>query len=309
VEIGGHVSTKGGLERAIDEGLRIGADVIQTHPTPPQQWRSLVLDDATVARIRERAEATGLRRHFFHAVYLVNLATQDEVLLKRSIGSLVAYMELAGRLGVEGVIFHPGSHKGVGFEPMLPQIARSMREVLARTDSPAKLIVENSAGAGGTVGCSFEEVAAIVDAVGDDERVAVCLDTAHSYASGYDITTPHGIADALQRFDELVGLHRLAVVHANDSRVPLGGNADRHANIGEGHMGAEAFARLLADPRLRRVPWILEVPGSGQGPDLEQVNRLRTLAGLPEKHPEQTGEGTPPATIPSSEARTPSTTG
>lgn len=283
--IGGHVSTRGGLERALDEGLRIGAEVIQTHPTPPQQWRSLQLDDAAVEAFRAKAEATGLTRHFFHAVYLVNLATQDPVLLKRSIGSLVSYLELAGRLGVQGVIFHPGSHKGVGFAPMLPQIAGALREVLARSSSPALLVVENSAGAGGCVGCSFEEVAAIVDAVADDPRVAVCLDTAHAFASGYDLTTPEGIDAALRRFDETVGLHRLVAIHANDSRVPLGGNADRHANIGEGYMGAEAFARLLADPRLREVPWILEVPGSGQGPDLEQVNRLRTLAGLPEKLP------------------------
>jgi len=280
VQIGGHVPTRGGIDKAIDYGLSIGAEVIQTHPTPPQQWRSLVLDDAAVAAYREKAEAAGLTLHFFHAAYLVNLASKDSVLLKRSVGSLASYMNLAGRLGVAGVIFHPGSHLGAGFEPMLPQIGGALREVLARSDSPAKLIVENSAGAGGCVGCSFDEVGAIVDLVGDDTRIAVCLDTAHSFASGYDIRTAEGIDDALRRFDEAVGFRRLVAVHANDSRAPLGANVDRHANIGDGHIGAEAFALLLKDPRLTGVPWILEVPGSGQGPDIEQVNRLRSLAGL-----------------------------
>jgi deoxyribonuclease-4 len=280
VLIGGHVSTKGGIDKAIDNGLLIGAQVIQTHPSPPQQWRTLVLDDAAVDAYRIKAETTGLRRHFFHAAYLVNLAAQDSTLLKRSVGSLASYMKLAGRLGVDGVVFHPGSHKGAGFEPMLPQIAAAVREVLDRSaDSPAKLVVENSAGQGGCVGCSFEEIGAIVDAAGSD-RVAVCLDTAHSYASGYDISTAAGVDEALARFDECVGIDRLIAIHANDSRVACGANVDRHANIGEGHIGNDAFAVLLNDSRLRELPWILEVPGSGQGPDIDNINRLRTLAHL-----------------------------
>ncbi|TMC47575.1 MAG: deoxyribonuclease IV [Chloroflexi bacterium] len=280
MEIGGHVPTKGGLDKALDFGLAIGAEVIQTHPSPPQQWRSLVLDDAAVDNFRARVEATGLRRHFFHAVYLVNLATRDETLLKRSIGSLASYLRLAGRLGVDGVIFHPGSHKGAGFEPMLPQMGSAILQVLERAgDTTAQLIVENSAGQGGCVGCSFDEVGAILDAAGE-ERVGVCLDTAHAYANGYELSTAEGIDGALRTFDEQIGLDRLVAVHANDSRVALGANVDRHANIGDGHIGREAFGRMLTDSRLRDLPWILEVPGAGQGPDLEQVNLLRELAGL-----------------------------
>jgi deoxyribonuclease-4 len=172
---------------------------------------------------------------------------------------------------------------------MLPQIASAVRQVLERSaDSPARLIVENSAGAGGCVGCRFEEVGAIVDA-SDSERVAVCLDTAHCFASGYDIRTAEAVEEALQRFDDAVGLDRLVAIHANDSRVPLGANADRHANIGEGHLGLEAFSAMLNHPRLRErdLPWILEVPGDGQGPDLVNVNRLRDLAGLPPAVPRE----------------------
>lgn len=233
-----------------------------------------------------------MRRHLFHAAYLVNLASRDSTLLKRSVGSLASYLRLAGRLGVDGVVFHPGSHKGAGFEPMLAQMGAAIREVRERAgEGAAQLVLENSAGQGGCVGCSFAEVGAILDVAGDP-GVGVCLDTAHAYANGYDLSTADGVDAALREFDELIGLHRLVAVHANDSRVELGANVDRHANIGDGHIGRDAFAVMLADPRLREVPWILEVPGAGQGPDLEQVNLLRELAGLEPAVPRVAGAST-----------------
>lgn len=277
--IGGHVSTRGGLDKAVDNAVAIGAEVIQTHPSPPQMWKPLRIDDPVVTSYRAKATAAGLRQHWFHAIYLVNLATDDPAMLEKSIASLVHYLDLAQRIGADGVIFHPGSHKGAGFDTSLGQMAGAMREVLARTDSPAALVIENSAGAGGCVGCTFEEVASLADAAGSD-RVRVCLDTAHCFASGYDLRTPTAIDATLRHFAETVGFDRLVAVHANDSRAPFQSNRDRHANIGAGEIGREAFAVMLADPRLRVVPWILEVPGSGEGPDLSQVNLLRELAGL-----------------------------
>jgi deoxyribonuclease-4 len=277
--IGGHVSTRGGIDRAVDVALGIGAEVIQTHPSQPQTWRSLVIDEATAEAYREKAAAARLGGHWFHAVYLINLATSDEVLLKRSIGSLVHYMDLASRLGADGVVFHPGSHRGAGFEPVLPTIGAALREVLERTSSPARLLVENSAGQGGCVGCRFEELGAILDAGGDDPRLGVCLDTCHAFASGYDLSTAEGVEAALAEFRSTVGFDRLRLVHANDSRVELGANRDRHANIGEGFIGTAGFGLMLGDPRLGSVPWVLEVPGDGHGPDLANVNRLRELAG------------------------------
>jgi len=278
--IGGHVSTRGGIDKAIDNAVAIGAEVIQTHPSPPQTWRRLTVDDAMVQAYRNKARAANLRGHWFHAVYLVNLATSSSTLLKQSVGSLVFYMELAERIGADGVVFHPGSHKGAGFEPMLPQIAGAMRDVLARTSSPAKLVVENSAGQGGCVGCTFEEVARIVDAVQSD-RVAVCLDTAHAFANGYDLRTADGVDATLRRFDDTIGLDRLVAVHANDARAEFQSNVDRHANIGDGHIGEAGFRLLLTDARLRDLPFLLEVPGLDKhGPDLHNVNKLRELAGL-----------------------------
>lgn len=278
--IGGHVSTRGGIDKAVDNAVAIGAEVIQTHPSPPQTWRRLTVDDGMVAGYKAKAQAAGLQQHWFHAVYLLNLATTSDTLLKQSIGSLTFYLELADRIGADGVVFHPGSHKGAGFEPMLPTIAGAMREVLKRSKGKAKLVVENSAGQGGCVGCSFDEVARIVDAVQDD-RVAVCLDTAHAFANGYDLRTAEGVDAAIARFDETVGLDRLCLVHANDSRAEFMSNVDRHANIGDGFIGTEGFGHLLNDARLRHLPFVLEVPGElKQGPDLVNVNRLRALAGL-----------------------------
>ncbi len=278
--IGGHVSTRGGIDKAVDNAIAIGAEVIQTHPTPPQTWRRVTVDDAMVQAYRDKASAANLRGHFFHAVYLINLATTSSTLLKQSVGSLVFYMELAERIGADGVIFHPGSHKGAGFEPMLKQMGRALDEVLARSESNAKLIVENSAGQGGCVGCSFDEVGRIVEAAGSD-RVFVCLDTAHAFANGYDLRTAEAIDASLQAFDATIGLDRLVAIHANDSRAEFQSNVDRHANIGDGFLGEDAFALLLNDKRLRHLPWILEVPGlEKRGPDLHNVNTLRTLAGL-----------------------------
>jgi deoxyribonuclease-4 len=280
--IGAHVSTRGGIHNSVDNAVAIGAEVFQTHPTSAQQWRPLRLDDEVRKLYAQRYAASGLRAHYLHAVYLINLATPKEQLLHQSIGSLVHYMQLAEQLDADGVVFHPGSHLGAGFDGMLEQVAGAMRETLDTVpNSPATLLVENSAGSGGCVGCNFEELGRIVTAVGS-ERVGVCLDTQHMFASGYDVRTPDQVRSTLDRFGADVGFDRLGLVHANDSRKPLGSNVDRHANIGEGEIGIDAFRLLFDDGRLNQVPWIIEVPGEEhRGPDLANINRLRDCAGLP----------------------------
>lgn len=280
--IGASVSTRGGIDKAIDNAVRIGAEVFQTHPTPAVTWRPLRVDDIVLDAYRQKYAAAGLHGHYLHAVYLVNLASPKPPLLKQSVASLVHYMELAQRLDADGVVFHPGSHLGAGFAAMLPQIGAALREVIDRSRATAAmLLVENSAGSGGCVGCGLEEVAKIVDAAASD-RVAVCFDTQHAFASGYDLRDADGVAATLREFERLIGFERLALVHANDSRRELGSAVDRHASIGDGEIGLEGFRLLLQDQRLRRVPWILEVPGdTDQGPDLPNVNRLRACAGRP----------------------------
>jgi len=281
VLIGAHVRARGGIHTAVDSAVAIGAEVIQTHPTPAQMWRPLRLEQADRELYLRKYAASGLRGHYLHAVYLINLASPKEPLLRSSVESLVHYMEVAAALDANGVVFHPGSHLGAGFAAVLPRMTAAIREVLDRSPpGRARLLVENSAGAGGYLGRSFEEVARIVEAAGSP-RIGVCLDTQHAFASGYDLRDAPGVSRTLGEIARVIGFERLCLVHANDSASGLGSSADRHADIGEGEIGETGFRLLLSDPRMRRVPWVLEVPGPDRrGPDREQVSLLRECAGL-----------------------------
>ena len=278
--IGAHVSGRGGLHNAVDRAVQIGAEVFQIHPASARMWRRAILDDEALAAFSEKLEASGIRRFWLHGLYLINLASPQEWLLQRSVDSLVHHMEVAARLGAEGVVFHPGSHLGAGFESVLPQMTGALRQVLESSDPAVRLLIENSAGSGGCVGCSFEQVGRLV-AGAASTRAGVCLDTQHAFASGYDFRDPESLSETLRAFSRDIGFERLELVHANDSRTALGSNADRHANIGEGAIGVAGFRLLLEDPRLRAVPWVMEVPGvDRQGPDREQLELLRSCARL-----------------------------
>jgi deoxyribonuclease-4 len=291
--IGAHVPARGGIHNAVAAGRAVGAEVIQTHPTPAQMWRPLRLDETVRRLYLERYAASGLRGHHLHAIYLINLASPKPDLLRSSISSLVHYMELASLLQADSVVFHAGSHLGAGFDAALPRLGAAIREVLERSPpGPARLLVENSAGSGGCVGRSFAELGRILETAASD-RLGVCLDTQHAFASGYDLRHGEGVERAMAELDRTVGLEAVRLVHANDSRSALGSSSDRHGNLGEGEIGLEAFRLLLRDPRLRRVPWVLEVPGHQRsGPDRQQIDLLRECAGrppLPEGGREQVG--------------------
>jgi deoxyribonuclease-4 len=277
MKIGAHVSAAGGLEKSIDRALALGAETIQIFATGPQSWRPSTHSDGEIAALRRRAAEAGISPIFVHGVYLINLASTDPVLVNRSVGSLKQYLAFAAKAGAAGVIFHIGSHKGAGFPAVLPQIVRAIGEVLQ--DIPeAALILENSAGQGDSVGSRFAEIGAIIQAVGSP-RVRVCLDTCHCFAAGYDVRTPSGVAAMVAEFEREVGLERLVVVHANDSKAGLGAGVDRHENIGLGQIGEEGFRAVLAHPAFREIPFILEVPGiNGEGPDKANVEILKRLA-------------------------------
>jgi deoxyribonuclease IV len=256
----------------------MGADAIQVHPTPPGFWGSPKLDETRIATFQEAAAKHGNPPFYFHAVYLINLAGDDTTLRQRSESTLTGYLRSADELGVNGVIFHTGSHKGAGFEQRLPSILGHLRSVLERANpKSARLLIENNAGLGGCVGARFEEIQQMLSGL-DDERVGVCFDTCHAFASGYDERTPAAVSKTIDELDRVVGLKRVDVVHANDSVTGLGSNRDRHANIGSGEIGEDGFRALLHEPRLAKLPFILEVPGAGGGPDAEQVETLRRLA-------------------------------
>jgi deoxyribonuclease IV len=277
--IGAHVEARKGLWNAFGNATLLGADAIQVNPTPPGFWGSPKPTDEDVERFRQEYADAGTPPFFFHAVYLINLASEDPKVHPRSESTLAGYLAAADRLGIDGVIFHVGSHRGTGFEAALPGITERMRNAIQRADPQhTRLLIENNAGTGGCVGARFEEIRAMIDAVGD-ERVRCCFDTCHAFASGYDLRTEADARRVIDDWDRVVGLDRLDAIHCNDSQTGLASNRDRHQNIGLGEIGEEGFRALLHDPRLDKLPFILEVPGfEGLGPDAENVAILRRLA-------------------------------
>jgi len=255
----------------------IGGEAVQLFISAPQQWRLPALKDEQISAFREQREAADIPA-FFHGVYLMNFASQDPAILEKSVASLTSYLQWADKLGVVGTIFHLGSHLGAGFEPMMKQMCTLLRECLEGAPNETLLILENSAGQGNCVGKDFAEIGAVIRGLDNDPRVAVCIDTCHAYAMGYDISTREGCELAFEEFDREVGLRRLVAVHANDSKMPLGGVRDRHENIGDGHIGYEGFQAFMSHPGVQDVPFLLEVPGlEKKGPDAENVARLKKI--------------------------------
>lgn len=299
LRVGAHVSSAGHIDIAVDHATDLTAEAVQVFGAAPQQWRRKQHPESDVDAFRKRMADAGVGPNFIHGIYLVNLATADPDHLQKGVDSLTADMRLAGGLGVAGVIFHVGSHKGLGFDAVLPQIAAAMREVLAESLPDVFLCIENNAGAGNSIGSSFAEIGAIRDAVGDD-RVRVCLDTCHAFSAGYDLTDEESLAEAMAEFEREVGAGSLVAVHANDSKTPLGSGRDRHENLGWGTIGIAGFRNLIAHEAFRDTTWLLEVPGyEGAGPDalnLRVLKALRDGGSLPRipKRPEGGGKKTAP---------------
>jgi deoxyribonuclease IV len=278
MQIGAHVSTSGGVATCFDRAEAIGAEAAQIFLTPPQQWRSNKVEPDQVLDFHKRAAASSVDSVFVHGVYLINLATTDTVMLTRSTSSLKSSLNTCAQLGINGVIFHLGSHKGQGLDSVFDQICRACLEVLEASPSDAWLILENSAGAGGNIGSQFYDLGRIIRQVGS-ERVKVCLDTQHCYAAGYDVATAEGLEATMYEFEQEVGFDKLVAVHANDSKVELGAGRDRHENIGDGLIGVDGFRRILGHRAFQNVPFLLEVPGFGEakGPDAPNIDLLKKL--------------------------------
>lgn len=275
--LGAHVSSAGHIDIAVEHAAELGAEAVQVFGAAPQQWRRKTHPESEVAAFRSGMREAGVGPNFMHGIYLVNLATADREHLAKGVASLTADMQLAGGLGVAGVIFHVGSHKGAGFEAVLPQIATAIHEVLAESPPDVWLCLENNAGGGDSIGSRFNELGAIRTAVGD-ERVRVCFDTCHAHSAGYDLTDAAALDSAMAEFDREVGLDALAAVHANDSKTPLGSGRDRHENVGWGSIGIDGFRNLLAIDAFRAATWLLEVPGyEGGGPDALNLRVLKAL--------------------------------
>lgn len=279
MRIGAHVSIAGGLCKAVTKALRIKADCIQIFLSSPRSWAPIRCTAEDIGRFTRERKRNGIDPLFIHTIYLLNLASPCQELRKRSIDSLVAYMRAAVELGADSVVTHLGSAGQASLDQAEDMASASLAEALARVEGGVVLI-ETSAGAGASVGSDFAQIGRIVRRLGESDRIGVCLDTAHIFAAGYDIATELGLEHTLLDLDKHVGLDRLRLVHANDSKAPLGSCIDRHENIGRGYLGKDAFRRLLRHPILQRMPFIIEVPGFDQeGLDIENIALLRELAG------------------------------
>ncbi len=273
---GAHVSTAGGIHRAIERAVDIGADAVQVFTQSPRMWRAGTHRPEDVERWHELRAEHAIQGAVSHAIYLINIASDDPELHDKSTAALSASMDAAELLALDAVIFHPGSRKqGQLDDACLDRMARAIHTVLERSES-SWLLLENSAGQGGTIGRDLDELAAVIHRVGDHPRLGVCLDTCHWYVSGVDVTDRSVLDHQLSYLDEAIGLHRLRALHINDAKTPLGSNRDRHENIGDGEMGAQ-LATFLQHPLLQHLGAYLEVPGSGDGPDADQLARVRSL--------------------------------
>ena len=260
--LGAHVPTAGGLHNAPAHARDIGATAIQVFTRSQRQWAARPLGSDEALSFRQAMEGSGVRSVMSHASYLINLASPDPVLSERGREAFRVEMTRCHELGIPLLVFHPGAHLGAGEEAGVRAVAKSLDFVLAACRGARVMpAIELTAGQGSCVGHRFEHLAEMLSRVKSPERVGVCLDTCHLYAAGYDIATPRGYEKTLAEFDRVVGLDTLRAMHLNDSRKPLGSRVDRHAPIGEGFLGLRTFRRLLADPRLRDVPKVLETPG------------------------------------------------
>jgi deoxyribonuclease-4 len=274
---GAHVSSSGGISKAVDRAVELGCDAVQVFTQSPRMWRPTAHSEDELARFRTRRQEEGLGSVVCHALYLVNLASPDETIYEKSRIALRATLETAQGLGAEAVVFHVGSHLGSGLAVGLGRIVPALGELLELTTDELWLCLENCAGAGGTIGRSVDELAVIVDALDRHPRLGVCLDSCHWYVSGLDATDPAVLDAAVTELDERIGLERLRCLHVNDAAAPLGSNRDRHASVGEGELG-ERLGVFLAHPAFQALPAILETPGpDGHGPDAAEIERLRAL--------------------------------
>ena len=275
--LGAHVSTSGGIHTAVERAEAMGAESVQIFTQSPRTWRPTNHDPRNFDRFKTRRDEAGIGGVLCHALYLVNLASANPDFYEKSMAALENTTEVACAIDADAVVFHVGSHLGAGLDAGLDKVLPALASCLERCSETTWLCMENTAGAGGTIGRSIEELAQILDRLDNHPRLGVCLDSCHLYASGYDITTRVELDRVLEKLDRLIGFERLRCLHVNDSKVPLGSNRDRHENVGDGFMG-EKLGVFVGHPDLQGLPAVLEVPGKdGKGPDADEVRKLKEL--------------------------------
>jgi deoxyribonuclease-4 len=273
------MSISGGVDTAFDRGAQIGCDAMQIFTKNNNQWRAAPLKEDAVERYHRRQAETGITPVVAHASYLLNLATPDDALWRKSIDALLIELERCEVLYIPYLIIHPGSHMESGEDAGIARIAEALNLAHERLpDVQVKITLETTAGQGTNLGYRFEQLAAMIEGTEARDRLTVCYDTCHTLAAGYDFRTPEGYAEVFKQFDEVIGLDRLTVFHFNDSKKDMGSRIDRHAHISEGEVGLDGFRHILNDPRFQETPMLLETPKSkDMHEDVENLARLRAL--------------------------------
>jgi len=277
--LGAHMSISGGVDKAVLRGQEIGCETIQVFTRNNNRWAVPPLKDETIENWYRNLEKTGIAPVVAHDSYLINLASPNDALWQKSLDAFVVEMERCEALSIPYLVMHPGAHTGLGEEAGLRRIAQALDRAFERVpEARVTVLLETTAGQGTCLGYRFEHLAQVIELAAGGDRLGVCFDTCHALAAGYEIRTPEGYEDTFQRFDQVIGLERLQVLHVNDSKRDLGSRVDRHEHIGKGYVGLEGFRLLLNDARFRQHPMLLETP---KGPDMqEDMENLATLRSL-----------------------------
>ena len=279
MKFGFHISIRGSIDRAVDRALEIGCDTFQLFTRNPRSWGFTPLDEEEATAFREKLMHSHLDPVFVHMPYILNLASPDPEIYERSIESLKEEIRRCEILGVGYIVTHLGSHRGAGVEEGIRRVSRAVERALREAEGDVVILLENGSGAGTQVGSRFWEIGKMLRLI-DDDRVAVCLDTCHAFAAGYELRTPQGLEETLTEFDEAIGLEKLMLLHLNDSVGERGSGIDHHEHIGLGEIGEEGFRLILNDRRLRRLPIIMETPIDERRTDEENLRKVKELAGL-----------------------------
>ena len=275
--IGAHVSTAGGLANAIERGETLGCESIQIFNQSPRMWRPTKYGEEDFAAFRDAMESSAVKAVVIHAVYLINCASRDVELRKKSLASLTNALRIGDEIGAAGVVLHPGAQKGEPLGPSIKRAAKTIAAALKDSDS-CPLLLEQTAGHKGLLGRDFDQTAELIEGAGGGKRVGLCLDSCHLFVQGYDITDDAHLSEVLDEADAKVGIDRLGCVHVNDAAAPLGSCRDRHANIGKGEMGKRGLSAFLSEPRFEGLPATLETPGPNKkGSDKKEVTAAKRL--------------------------------
>ena len=274
--IGAHVSTAGGLANAVDRGVESRSAAIQIFNQSPRMWRPTNYSADDFAEFRAAIAGSSIESTTIHAVYLINCASKEREIRAKSIASLTHALRVGDGIGANGVVLHAGARKGEPHAASMKRAAKAIAAALEASNS-CPVLLENTAGTQGPLGRDFDELAGLVELLDGDERVGVCLDSCHLLASGFEIRTAEALDDVVAQLDDKVGLDRLRCLHLNDSKIPLGGNRDRHANLGQGEIGERGLAVFLSHPSFDQLPTLIETGGSDGAPGRADVELARTL--------------------------------